>query len=572
MKNIWKYYDEQNSKIDSSKIAQIELLQKEYNINRLLATIMVNRGISPELARVFLNPNRYDFYDPYLIEDMDIAVDRIINAINNNEKVIIYGDYDVDGITSTTVLKSFLNDRGLEVATYIPNRLSEGYGLNLGAIKKIALENYNLIITVDCGITSIKEVDLAKENNIDVIVTDHHEPGDSIPNALAVVDCKRKENQYPFRELAGVGVVFKLCQAISHRLNLDEKEYLKYLDIVSIGTIADVVPLVDENRVITSLGLKLINCTKNMGLKAILDDIGYKNIDSMAIAFGVAPRINACGRMGESNLALQLFLTNNQDEALNIAMQMKAYNLQRQSEEKRIFEDAILKIEQNNYQDDSAIVLGGNNWHNGVIGIVSSRITEKYYKPSILVCFKDDDELGKGSGRSIKGFDLHEALMYCKDTLNAFGGHTMAAGLAVTKQKFDDFRKSFLDFSNKANIKDLKPIINIDEDVNIDDINISIVQSLKLLEPFGEANIRPVFKFSNLKIDNIRTLTDGKHLKLVLKSEKNIYVNAIGFNLGELFKYYTIGDIIDVVGNLEINSYNGMDSIQINIKDVRKNI
>lgn len=572
MNKIWKYYNDQNEQINSSKISEIELLKEEYNINELLATIMINRGITHKSARVFLSPNRHDFYNPFLMPDMEFAVNRIISAINNHEKVVIYGDYDVDGITSTTVLKSFLRDRGLEVGTYIPHRLTEGYGLNLNAIKKIVAENYTLMITVDCGITSINEVDFAKENNVDVIVTDHHEAGDGIPNALAVVDCKRKDNQYPFRELAGVGVAFKLCQALSQKLNLEEKEYLKYLDIVAIGTIADIVPLVDENRVIASLGLKLIKCTKNVGIQAILNDIGYKNIDSMSIAFGVAPRINACGRMGESNLALELLLTNNKEDALNLASKIGLYNLQRQSEEKRIFEDVIFKIEQNNSNNDEAIILGGTNWHNGVIGIVSSRITEKYYRPSILVCFDKEEELGKGSGRSIKGLDLHEALMYCKDLLEAFGGHEMAAGLTVKKENFNAFKMKFLEFVKQKNINTLKPVIYIDGNINIDKINIQIVKSLNLLQPFGEANFMPIFRFENLIINSIKTLTEGKHLKVSLKSKNNIYINAIGFNLGEFANEFRIGDNVDLIGNLEINSFNGMDSIQINLKDMKKSV
>ena len=291
MRKIWQFYENNNEE-------EILKLQKELKVNKLLATILANRKVTTENAEVFFNPNRHNFYDPFEMPDMEKAVDRIINAIKNKEKVIIYGDYDVDGITSITVLKKFLKDRDLEVSNYIPNRLNEGYGLNKEAIKKISKENYTLMITVDCGITGTEEIEYAKKFGLETIVTDHHEPAEELPNAIAVVDCKRRDNLYPFRELAGVGVVFKLIQAISMKLNLNEKEYLKYLDIVSIGTISDIVPLIDENRVITKLGLKLVNCTKNIGLKAILNDIGYNKIDSSAISFGVAPRINACGRMG----------------------------------------------------------------------------------------------------------------------------------------------------------------------------------------------------------------------------------------------------------------------------------
>ena len=357
MNKVWQYNENQNEEIAIT-------LKKKYKISKLLARIIANRNIKEDVARVFLNPTRYDFKDPFSMPDMEKAVNRIIKAINDKEKAIIYGDYDVDGITSTAVLKNFLKDRGLEVDYYIPNRLSEGYGLNKEAIKKIANKKYTLMITVDCGITAIEEVEYAKTFGIETVITDHHEPSQSIPDAVAVVDCKRKDNKYEFSELAGVGVSFKLAQAISIKLNLEEKEYLKYLDIVSIGTIADIVPLISENRTITSLGLKLVKCTKNIGLQAILKEIGYNKIDSTAISFGVAPRINACGRMGKADFALELLLTNDINKANDLASKMNLFNSQRQLEEKKIYEDATKQIIQNNMQNDDAIILKGENWHN----------------------------------------------------------------------------------------------------------------------------------------------------------------------------------------------------------------
>lgn len=437
MNKKWTYQD--NIQKD-----QVDKLIKKFNINPLLANLLVNRGINENNAEIFLKPTRHDFYNPYKMPDMEKAVNRIIQAIENKEKVIIFGDYDVDGITSTTVLKSFLQDRGLNCGTYLPNRLKEGYGLNKEAINKIAKQNYTLIITVDCGITGIAEIELAKTLGIDTIVTDHHETGTELPEAVAVIDCKRKDNTYPFRELAGVGVAFKLTQAISIKLNLDEKEYLKYLDIVAIGTISDIVPLVDENRVITKLGLKLVECTKNEGLKAVLNEIGYNKIDSTAIAFGVAPRINACGRMGFANEALDLLLAKDSATAIKLANSINSYNYKRQAEEKKIFEEAILQIKEKKLENSEAIILGGINWHIGVIGIVASKITELYYKPSILVCFEPGTDLGRGSGRSIPGFNLHDALMECSNSLEAFGGHSMAVGVSLKKQKFEQFEKEFI--------------------------------------------------------------------------------------------------------------------------------
>ena len=563
MNKIWQYRDKVNEK-------EIIKIQEKFKTNRVLAEILVNRGITKENADVFLNPTRHDFHNPYEMPDMEKAVNRIIYAIENKEKVLIYGDYDVDGITSTTILKQFLNERGLDVGTYIPNRLEEGYGLNCDAIEKISKDNYKLIITVDCGITGIEEVKLAKQNGLDVIITDHHEPGENLPNAIAVVDCKRKDNKYIFKELAGVGVTFKLIQAICIALNLKEEEYLKYLDIVAIGTISDIVPLVDENRVITFLGLKLVRCTKNIGLQAILNETGYSKIDSTAIAFGVAPRINACGRMGLEKKALDLLLEKNKDNATILAKEINSYNNQRQLEEKKIFEEANAKIKINKLENEDAIVLGGRNWHTGVIGIVSSKITENYYKPSILISFKDDEEIGKGSGRSIEGLDLHLSLTKCKELLNSFGGHSMAVGLSVSKNNFEEFKELFLKIVKESDVSEKVPIIQIESIINIDEINMEIVKSISLLEPFGEANKMPIFAFKNLKIDSIRSLSEGKHLKLSLKSNKNTYINAIGFNLGEYAEEYKIGDKVDVAGNLEINAFNGMESIQINIKDLKR--
>ena len=549
---------------------EIEQISEKYKINKLLATILSNRGINTEeKIELFLNPKRNDFHNPYEMPDMEKAVDRIIKAKENNEKIIIYGDYDVDGITSITVLKSFLKDIGIEAAYYIPNRLNEGYGLNIPAVEKIAQEGYNLMITVDCGITCIEEINKANELGMDVIVTDHHEVGDELPNAVAVVDCKRKDNKYKCRDLAGVGVAFKLSQALAMKLGIDEKEYLKYLDIVCIGTISDIVPLVDENRLISKLGLMLVNQTKNIGLQAILKLSGYKNIDSTAISFGVAPRLNACGRMGHADEALKLFLSKNINEVNQIANTLNEYNRTRQEIEKTIYESALKQIQEQKLNENKTIVVSGENWHHGVIGIVSSKITEMFFKPSILLCLENGE--AKGSGRSIPGFDLHEALLKCQNSLERFGGHSMAVGLTLKEEKIPEFAEKLEAEATQAHIEEIIPIIKIDAKINLEEVNRQMVESIKMLEPFGEANKMPVFVFKNLKIDSIRALSEGKHLKLTLK-DNNTIVSAIGFNMGEFAQEYRIGDKIDVVGNLEINSFNGVDSIQINLKDIMKSI
>ena len=562
MRKKWQFYN-----VDKE---EVEKIAKKYNINKLLATILSNRGIvNPQDIEIFLKPTRYNFHDPFLMPDMEIAVDRIIKAIQNKQQIIIYGDYDADGITSTTVLKTFLEERGLHIATYIPNRLDEGYGLNNAALDKIAQGNYDLMITVDCGISAISEIEYANNLGIETIITDHHEPGENIPNALAVVDAKRKDSVYPCRDLAGVGVVFKLIQAISIKLQLEEKEYLKYLDIVCVGTISDIVPLVDENRVIAKLGLMLVEQTRNLGLKSILNYSGYKKIDSNTISFGVAPRINASGRMGHQEDALKLFLEKNINKVNELTQKLNLYNIKRQEIEKNIYNEVVEKIEKNKLYNNNVIVVSGEGWHHGVIGIVASKITELYFKPSILLCFEDG--IGTGSGRSIPGFDLHQALSKCSNNLQKFGGHAMAVGVTIQKENLKKFADQIEQIAEQSNIKEIEPIINIDAEVNLDEVTTDYVESLQKLEPFGEGNKVPLFAFRNLKIDSIRAISEGKHLKLVLKNSNNL-INAIGFNIGSLAEEYKIGDKVDVVGVLEINTFNGVKSIQINLKDIMKSL
>lgn len=554
----------QVNEIDNNEIERIE---KSFNISKLVASIIAGKGLkTDEEIEVFLHPRRTDFHNPFLMPDMEKAANRIVEAIKNNEKVAIYGDYDVDGITSSTVLHRFLKDRGLNTNIYIPNRLCEGYGLNAEEIKKIAEEGHTLMITVDCGITGKAEVELAKSLGIDTIVTDHHEPPEELPETIAVVDCKRKDNKYPFRELAGVGVTFKLTQAISKILNLKEEENLKYLDIVCIGTISDIVPLVDENRTISKLGLMLLNQTKNVGLKVLLESLGYKKIDSTAVSFGIAPRVNACGRMGHERVALELFLTDDVKRARELAKELNDFNTKRQEIEKRIFEEALEQIKNGQEEKNPCIILRKENWHHGVIGIVSSKITEMYFKPSILMAIEGED--CKGSGRSIPGFDIHEALEKCNKNIKQFGGHSMAIGITVESANFEAFKSSVLNYAKEKHIEDIVPVLNIDEKLQLKDITMKDVRDLALLEPFGEANKPPLFQINNVKIETIRTLSEGKHLKMDIKDD-NTKFGTIGFNLGSLANEYKIGDKIDIAGYLEINSFGGRDSIQINIKDIK---
>lgn len=586
-----------------------EYIKQNYKLKNLIAKLIEQKNFkNEEELKIFLNPTRNDFYDPFLMPDMEKAVNRITTALKNEENITIFGDYDADGITSTTILKRFFHDINKECNVYIPNRLNEGYGLNKNAIKKLSEEGTNLIITVDCGITAIEETKYAKELGIDIVITDHHEPGEEIPDAVAVVDCKRKDNKYPFRELAGCGVAFKLTQALCKNLEINENQSLKYLDIACVGTISDVVPLVDENRVIVKLGMLLLKQTKNLGLRQIINNAHFKELNSMSVAFGITPRINACGRLGHQDEALELFTTDNPEKATELAKKMDEYNQQRQLEEKRIYEEAITLLQQetqknsiiNNGQEtqnngiinneyinqkdgnlenknieeeskqvqfkNKCIVLGHENWNPGVIGIVSSRITEKFYKPSILICF--DKDIAKGSGRSIDGFDLHKALMECDKYLTNYGGHSLAAGLSLNTKDFEKFKSMMNTYANK-NIKDedLIPTINIDMEVDETQINVESVEELKLLEPFGQSNEEPIFMIKNLKVVSIKKLSDGKHLKLYLKNQN--YIDAIGFNLGERASELKTGDIIDIVGNLNINEFNNTKKVQILLKDFK---
>ena len=554
-------------RIKESNKSRTKEIQDKFNIPYLVALELEQKDLNDEEIKIFLNPTRYDFHDPFKLPDMKEAVDRILKAMEDNEKIVIYGDYDADGITSTTILKRYMKDRNIEVGTYIPNRLDEGYGLNEEAIREIAKKGYTLMITVDCGITAQKEVELAKTLGLDVIITDHHEVPESLPQAIAVVDAKRKDSKYPFNQLAGCGVAFKLVQALSRRLNIPDNEWLKYIDIACIGTISDIVTLLDENRVIAKLGLKLLQVTRNIGLKTLIEMTGLKKIDSSFISFGISPRINACGRMGHQEDALNLFLTDDPIEARKLAAKLEEYNRERQDIEKKIYNESLSLLEKE--KDKPCIVIGSEGWHHGVIGIVSSKITELTYKPSILVCFEGENS--KGSGRSIPGFDIHDAVVNCSKYLTAAGGHSMAIGLSLKTRDFLNFKNAMIEYAKSKNIENLKPEILIDYEITVQDLKIEEIAKIDYLEPFGEGNDMPVIMYKNLKIISIRTLSEGKHVKLVLIDGNN-YIDVIGFNMGDLANIYQIGDRVDIVGNIGINRYKDIENIQITLKDIRQSI
>lgn len=561
MQKIWNV-----KKYDNELIGKIK---DTYKISEIMAKLLVSRNIEYDEIGNFLNGTLEDLNDPYEIKDMDKLVERIDKAIKNKEKICIYGDYDVDGITSITIMYQFLTKLGADVMYYLPDRLIEGYGINNNALDEIKRKNVSLIVTVDCGITAVEEVEHAKEIGLDICITDHHECAEILPDALAIVNPKRKDDDYSFKMLAGVGVAFKCLVAIAKKYNLDENEYLRYLDIVSIGTISDIVPLVGENRIISRYGLKMMEKTENIGLKALLKLVNYKEIDSMMVSFGMAPRINACGRMGNASAAVKLLLEKDERTAERIALELDNLNQERKDVESIIFEEALDTIEKNHLDKKNSIVLYKNSWHNGVIGIVASRLVNMYYKPVILLT--KEHGLIRGSGRCPAGFSIYDALTECKDKVTQFGGHELAAGLSLEEDMIPDFVEAFEIAASKQKDGISEQIIDIDAQIERKDLNIQIIKDIRNLKPYGQSNQMPLFIYKGLKVNAIRTIKDDKHLKLVLRDDKSL-IDAVGFSMGSRRDEIRIGDRIDVVGNVELNSYNTPKTIQIVLQDFKKSV
>lgn len=548
---------------------QIEKIKSTYNVSDIMAKLLISRDIEFKDIDMFLNGTIDDLYNPYDIKDMEKIVERIDIAIKRNEKICIYGDYDVDGITSITIMYKFLTKLGLDIMYYLPDRLVEGYGINNNALEEIKESGVTLIITVDCGITAIDEIEYAKKLGLDVCITDHHECTDKLPNAYAVVNPKRKDDKSKFKMLAGVGVAFKCLMAISKRYNLPKESYLKYLDIVSIGTISDIVPLVGENRIISKYGLKMMEKTKNLGLKELLKIVNYKDIDSMMVSFGMAPRINACGRMGNASAAVKLLLETDSQKAEKIAVELDELNQERKNVESLIFNQALELIEKENLENKNSIVLYNSSWHNGVIGIVASRLVNMYYKPVILLT--KEHGFIRGSGRCPAGFSLYDALGECKDLLIQFGGHELAAGLSIKEENIEAFIKKFEEVVESRKETISEQIINIDSIISRRNLNAQIIKDIRFLKPYGQSNQVPIFLYKGLKVAAIRTIKDDKHLKLVLKDDRSL-IDAVGFSLGARRDEIRIGDKIDVVANVELNSYNTPKTIQLVIQDFKKSV
>jgi len=544
-------------------------ISKEYNIPPVIATILLNRGV--ENIAQFIHPTEDALIDPFLMLGMQKATERIIEAIKNNEKIAIYGDYDVDGITSTAIMVKFLRSHKADVAYYIPDRLEEGYGINMSAIDKIAETGVTLLITVDCGITAVKEIEYAKEKGIDTIITDHHECKDEIPDAYCLINPKQPACQYPFKKLAGVGVAFKLLQALTLEMHFHMRELIdEYADLVAIGTVADVMPLVGENRIIVKKGLELLAYTMNKGIRALAEiaDINLAGVQTGTIGFSIAPRINAAGRMGDPRCAVELLLATDDMSARKYAEQLDRENRERQETEINILEDAINMIENDlSIQDDYVIVLAHKNWHHGIIGIVASKISERFHKPCILI--STDEKMGKGSGRSIRSFNLFKALEHCQDTLHKFGGHDLAAGLSILPEKIEQFRKTINDYAKSTlSDEDFTPLLFLDSELPAQYINMNTAERLSILEPYGMGNASPLFFAKNLTVMQVRPLSEGKHIKLILRSD-TYSIDAVGFNMGELQTTIKCNDVVDIAFNLDTNVYKGMQQLQVLLKDVK---
>ncbi len=556
-------------------------LVNEVGVSSLLARLLINRGIKDSSsAKVFLSPQLTQLHDPFLLTDMTPAVERIRQAIARKEKILIYGDYDVDGITGVTLLISVLKEREALVSYCIPHRIKEGYGLNKGRIEKASQDGVNLIITVDCGITSSEEVAYAHHRGIEVIITDHHQPGDSLPQAVAVINPGRRDSSYPFQELAGVGVVFKLAQALelqdknSHPSMFNPPSSTgiwKHLDLVSLGTIADVVPLIGENRILAKYGLRELSRTGKPGLQALIEvsGIGDKQLTPTHVGFILAPRLNAGGRLGNAERGVKLLLTESKEDALPLAQSLDQENRKRQKIEGKVVEEGISRIkEEVDLQSEKVIVLADESWHPGVIGIVASRLVNKFYRPVILIAL--DGEGGKGSARSINSFHLFQALKECQDLLLGLGGHSLAAGLTIARGKIQDLREKMNKIAHSLLSKeDLIPKLKIDSQLRLQDINLELIKNLDLLSPFGRGNTKPLFASTGTELIDSPYIVKNNHLKLRVTEGGPVH-EAIGFKMGDKLSQLT-GKVsgVDLAYSLEINEWRGTKTVQLHLKDIR---
>jgi single-stranded-DNA-specific exonuclease len=555
-------------KPDFQKVNQ---LAQALNVEEFVATLLVQRGIETfEEARDFFRPKLEHLHNPYLMKDMDKAVARIELAIANQEKILVFGDYDVDGTTAVSLVSSYLKTYYSNVATYIPDRYDEGYGISFKGIDFADDNEFSLIIALDCGIKSIDHVAYAKERNIDFIICDHHRPGEFLPDAVAVLDPKRDDCSYPYDELCGCGIGFKLIQALGENRNQTIEDLTPYLDLVATAIAADIVPMTGENRVLAHFGLQVINSDPRPGIKALIHQIKKQTLDITDVVFIIAPRINAAGRIKHGNHAVELLSEFDFEQAQQFASEIEKYNSDRKELDKQITIEALSQIVKNDEIVGFTTVVYQEDWHKGVIGIVASRLIETYYRPT-LVFTKSGDKLA-ASARSVKGFDVYNALEACSEHLEQFGGHMYAAGMTLKEENYPDFKKAFEKVVSETIHPDmLLPEISIDAELDFTEITPKLIRILKQFEPFGPLNMTPIFISKNINDTGYpkNMGSEEAHLKLFVKQNNSEGIAAIGFGLGNKINLVTDKKPFDAVYCLDENEWNGKVTIQLRLRDIK---
>ncbi|MGL2965605.1 single-stranded-DNA-specific exonuclease RecJ [Flavobacterium sp. XGLA_31] len=550
---------------------KVKALAAELKVDELIATLLVQRGIETfEQARQFFRPSLDDLHDPYLMKDMDKAVKRIETAIENNENILVFGDYDVDGTTAVSLVSGYLRSFYPNVATYIPDRYDEGYGISYQGIDFAEDNEFTLIIALDCGIKSVDHIAYANERNIDFIICDHHRPGDMLPEAVAVLDPKRDDCTYPYDELCGCGVGFKLVQALAKNRNQTLDDLLIYLDLVATAIAADIVPITGENRVLAKFGLEVINSNPRPGIKALVQNVKKKTLTITDVVFIIAPRINAAGRIKHGNEAVALLTEYDLDQAEQFASEIEQYNSDRKELDKQITIEALAQIQENGEQQKFTTVVYSENWHKGVIGIVASRLTETHYRPTIVFT-KSGDKLA-ASARSVKDFDIYNALEACAQHLEQFGGHMYAAGMTLKEENYAAFKEAFERVVEETIHPDLLvPEITIDAEIALTDINDKLMRLLRQFEPFGPQNMTPVFMTKNV-VDTGYAKGIGageEHLKLFVKQNGSPGFGAIGFGLGNQLHLTQNRQPMTICYCIDENEFNGTVSLQLRLKDIK---
>ena len=544
------------------------ILEKNLKISSTLAKILTKKQLSVDEATIFLNPEKQPYHDPFLLKDMKKACSRLVKALTNHEKICVYGDYDVDGVSSTALLILALTELGFNIDYYLPDRHSEGYGLHIESLEKI-IPLYDLIITVDCGITAIKEIDFAKDK-IDIIITDHHLPGELLPDAFAVINPMQNTCDYPNKYLCGVGVAFKLCQGVYQALDKDYLLLEKYLDIVALGTVADIVPLLDENRRFVKKGLTHIN---NLGIKTLIEICDYDEnaLNAGHIGFGIAPRLNAAGRLTHASNAVELLITHDEKLAREKAIYLDNENKERQEIVEDIFEQAVLQIENKHLNEHKIIIVVGKNWHEGVIGIAASRLQEKYYRPIVIIATKDN--IGKASCRSIDGFHMKDALTHCEQYLMVYGGHSKAAGFTIDLKYLKDFIKALDTYANeKIRPDDLIPIQQVEAVLRPQDVTLDFIEEISKLEPFGMGNPKPSFVCQQLTVDRATIIgKEQNHLRFNFHGNTNEQYTAIGWHMAHYAEEIK-NQHVDILFQPEINHWNDRIYLQFKLSDIRLSI